>query len=163
MDIPPPGEVVSSSTHGATGDNGLQRDTPVESSSSKGKEDSAVKIAMETGISVLIGSSERETAPCPIKETEKLPPSNTSGQLCDIASNSMHDVAVCGAVKIDETQRTIDIDDKVTQRCPKESGLPPVLCESSEKQGDGVTISVIKDDKETLPNIHDKSSSKGNL
>lgn len=163
MDIPPPGEVVSSSTHGAIGDNGLQRVTPVESSSSKGKVDSAVKIAMETGISVLIGSSERETAPCPIKESKKLPPSDTSGQLCDISSNSMHDVAICGAVKIGETQRTID--DKVTQGCTKESGLPPVLCESSEKQGDGVTISVIKDDKETLPKIHDKSSSKelGNL
>lgn len=154
MDNPPPGEVVSSSTRGASGDHDFQRVAPVESSSAKGKEESAVKIAVE-----------QETAPCPIKETEIFCPSDTSGQsLCDVASNSIHDVGIFGAViKIGETQRTID--DKVTQGCTKESGVPPVLCESSEKQGNGVTISVIKDDKETLPKIHDKSSSKelGNL
>ncbi|MCI11151.1 serine-rich adhesin for platelets-like, partial [Trifolium medium] len=157
MNDPPPSEVVS--IHGATGDNDIQRVTTVESSSAEGKEEIATETTKEAGISALVGSSEQETAPCPVKETEKLHPSDTSGHLiCDMASDSIHDIGTHGVAKIGEPQRAID--EKVTQDCTEEISIPPVLCESSEKQGDGVTISVIKDDKETLPEIHDKSSSK---
>ncbi|GAU29323.1 hypothetical protein TSUD_226940 [Trifolium subterraneum] len=157
MNDPPPSEVVS--IHGATGDNDIQRVTTVESSPAEGKEKIATKTTEEAGISALVGSSEQETAPCPVKETEKLHPSGTSGHLiCDMASDSMHDIGTHGAPKIGEPQRAID--EKVTHDCTEEISIPPVLCESSEKQGDGVTISVIKDGKETLQEIHDKSSSK---
>ncbi|CAJ2645808.1 unnamed protein product [Trifolium pratense] len=157
MNDPPPSEVVS--IHGATGDNDIQRVTTVESSYAEGKEENATETTKEAGISALAGSSEQETAPCPVKETEKLHPSDTSGHLMgDMASDSIHDIGTHGVAKIGEPQRAID--EKVTQDCTEEISIPPVLCESSEKQGDSVTISVIKDDKETLQEIHDKSSSK---
>ncbi|XP_012574498.1 protein SWOLLEN 1-like isoform X3 [Cicer arietinum] len=154
MNDTPPSEVVS--THGATGDNNVQRVTTVELSSSEGKEEIDMKIAEEAGIPIIARSSEQEIAPCPVKETEKL---HTSGHLiCDMESDSMLGVGMHDAAKIGEPQKTID--DKATQECTKEISKPPVLCESSEKQGDGVTISVIEDDKETLQEIHDKSPSK---
>lgn len=160
-DPPPSSEVVS--THAATGHNDFQRTTPVESSSAEGKEESVVKIAEEAGKTTLVESSEQDTAPCPVKETEKHHPSDTSGQLLhDMTSNRMHDVGTC-AVKIDEPLKTIDV--RIAQEYTKEIGMPAVLCESSGKQADGVTISFFKDDKETLLENHDKSSSKklGNL
>jgi hypothetical protein len=157
MNDPPPSEVVS--IDGATGDNDIRRVTTVESSSAEGKEEIATETTEEAGISALVGSSEQETAHGPVKETENLHPSGTSGHLiCDMASDSMHDIETPGTAKIGESQRAID--EKVTQDCTEEISMPPVLCESSEKQGDGVTISVIKDDKEPLQESHDNSSSK---
>lgn len=91
-------------------------------------------------------------------------PSDTSIELLrDPASGYLHDVGTCSAVKIGESQGTID--DKVIQECTKEIGIPPVLCESSEKQGDDLPVSITKDDKETLNENDDKSSPKklGNL
>jgi len=200
MNDPPPSEVVS--IHRATGDNDIQRVTTVESPSAEGKEEIETTITEKAGISALVGSSERETAPCPVKETEKLHPSGTTGHLkcdmtvteeagisalvgsseqetapcpvkeaeklhpsgttghliCDIATDSTPDVGTHGAAKIGEPQRTTN--EKVAEECTKDISMPPVLCESSEKQGDGVMISVIKDDEETLQEVHEKSSSK---
>lgn len=90
--------------------------------------------------------------------------SDTSIELLrDTASGYLHDVGACSAVKIGESQGTID--DKVIKECTKEIGVPPVLCESSEKQGDDLPVSITKDDKETLNENDDKSSPKklGNL
>ncbi|CAI8589138.1 unnamed protein product [Vicia faba] len=154
MNDPPPSEFVS--IHGPTGDNDIHRITTVESSSAEVKEENAMKITEETGISALVGSSEKqETAPYPVKEIEKLHPSGTSGHLI---SHSMLDVGTHGAAILGEPQRTID--EKVTQECTKEISVPPVLCESLETQGAGVTISVINDDKDILQETHDKSSPK---
>ncbi|CAK8539492.1 unnamed protein product [Lathyrus sativus] len=154
MNNPPPSESVS--IHGPTGDNDPQRVTTVESSSAEVKEENAMKITEETGISALVGSSEQETAPYPpVKEIEKLHPSGTSGHLI---SHSMLDVGTHGAAILGEPQRTID--EKVTQECTKEVSVPPVLCESLETQSAGVTISVINNNKEILQETYDKSSPK---
>ncbi|XP_050907061.1 uncharacterized protein LOC127120606 isoform X4 [Lathyrus oleraceus] len=154
MNDPPPSESVS--IHGPTGDNDIQRVTTVESSSAEVKEENAMKITEETGISALVGSSEQETTPYPpVKEIEKLHPPGTSGHLI---SHSMLDVGTHGAAILGELQRTVD--EKVTQECTKEFSVPPVLCESLETQSAGVTISVINDDKEILQETHDKSSPK---
>lgn len=154
MNDPPPSESVS--IHGSTGDNDIQRVTTVESSSAEVKEENAMKITEETGISALVGSSEQETAPYPpVKEIEKLHPPGTSGHLI---SHSMLDVGTHGAAILGEPQRTVD--EKVTQECTKDFSVPPVLCESLETQSAGVTISVINDNKEILQETHDKSSPK---
>ncbi|XP_058778194.1 uncharacterized protein LOC131652367 isoform X2 [Vicia villosa] len=145
----PPSDFVS--IHGPTGDSDIQRVTTVESSSAEVKEETAMKITEETGITALVRSSEQETAPYPVNEIEKLHPSGTSGHLI---SHSMLDVGTHGTAILGEPQGTID--DKFTQ----EISVSPVQCESLETQAAGVTISVINDDKEILQETHDKSTPK---
>lgn len=83
--------------------------------------------------------------------------------LCETVDDCLHNVGTSGTVKIGEPQGTLD--DKVIQECTKEIGMPAVPHEVTEKQGDDITVSLIKDDKEILQENHDKSSSKtlGNL
>lgn len=149
----PPSDFVS--IHGPTGDSDIQRVTTVESSSAEVKEETAMKITEETGITALVRSSEQETAPYPVNEIEKVHPSGTSGHLI---SHSMLDVGTHGTAILGEPKGTID--DKVTQECTKEISVSPVQCESLETQAAGVTISVINDDKEIIQETHDKSSPK---
>ncbi|XP_061368295.1 uncharacterized protein LOC133311286 isoform X2 [Gastrolobium bilobum] len=157
IDVPPPSKVVS--RREITGHSDFQRITPVESSCAEEKEESSVKIDEEAGISTLAGSSEQETASCPVTASEKHHSSDTSRQLlCERASDCLHIVETDGAVKIGEPQVIIDV--KVIQECTKEIGVPPVLCESSDKQGDGATVSLINDGKEAVQENHEKSSSK---
>ncbi|XP_020216383.1 uncharacterized protein LOC109800099 isoform X2 [Cajanus cajan] len=138
IDISPSSKVVS--THEVTSHNDFQGITPVGSSSAKEKEASTVKEAEEAGTSTL-GSSEQEIAPCHVTATEKHYSSNTSS----------------GAVKIGEPQGTTN---EVIQECAKETSMPQVPCALSEEQSDGVTVSVIKDDKETVQENPDKSLSE---
>ncbi|RDX90454.1 hypothetical protein CR513_27676, partial [Mucuna pruriens] len=154
IDIPPSSKVVS--THEVTSHNDFHGITPFGYSSAKEKGESTIKEAEEAGTSTLVGSSE-ETAPCPVTGTEKHHSSDSSRQLsCD--STCQLKVGTSSAVKIGEPQgRTID---KVIQECAKETGMPQVPCASSEKQTDDITVSLIKDDKETVQEIPDKSSSE---
>ncbi|XP_027361724.1 uncharacterized protein LOC113869548 [Abrus precatorius] len=154
IDIPPPPSKVVS-THEVTGHNDFQGITPVESSSVKEKEESTVKIAEDAG--TLVGPSEQETAPCPVAGTEKLSVDASKQPLCDVASD-VHNIGTSGAVKIDEPQGTSN--DEVIQECAKETVMSQDLCVSSEKQGDCVTISSLKNDKETVQDNPDKCSSK---
>ncbi|KAL2348165.1 hypothetical protein Fmac_002165 [Flemingia macrophylla] len=135
----PSSKIVS--THEVTSHNDFQGITPVGSSCSKEKEASTVKESEEAGTSTL-GSSEQETAPGHVTGTEKHYSSDTSS----------------GAAKIGESQGTTN--DELIQECAKETTMPRVLCSLSEKQSDGVTVSVIKDDKETVQENPDKSSSE---
>ncbi|KAE9613141.1 putative Agenet-like domain-containing protein [Lupinus albus] len=129
IDIPPP-SMKDVSTHEITGHNDFQRINPVVCSFVDEKEESASKLAEKTSISIPLGSSDKETAPCPDIETEKRHSYDTSGQqLC-------------------ETE------------CTEEIGRSPVSRELTEKRSDGIAVSIIKNDKETLQVNHDQSSSK---
>ncbi|RDY01753.1 hypothetical protein CR513_14880, partial [Mucuna pruriens] len=92
-----------------------------------------------------VGSSEQETAPCPVTRTERQDFLDTSRQLlCKTVSNCV----TTASEKKDEPQETPSV--KVDQECTKEVGVAAVLCESIEKEGD----------KEAIQENHDKSSSK---
>ncbi|TKY70821.1 Tudor, plant [Spatholobus suberectus] len=145
IDIPPSSSKVVS-THEVTSHNDFQGMAPVGSSSAEEREESTVKEAEEAGRSTLVGSSEHETAPRPVTGTEKHHSSDTSRQLlCD--SDHQHNVGTSGAVKIGEPQGTTN--DKVIQECA-----------TSKKHSDGVRVLLIKDDKETVQENPDKSSSE---
>lgn len=158
VDIPPSSKVVS--THEVTSHNEFQGITPVGYSSAEEKREFTAK-AEEAGTSTLVGSSELETAPCPVTGTEKHHSSDTSRLLLR-DSDCQHNVGT-SAIKIGEPQGTAN--DKVIQECAKETGMPQVLCASSEKQSDGVTVSLVKDGKDTVQENPDESSSEklGNL
>ncbi|KAL2669113.1 hypothetical protein AAZV13_01G168000 [Glycine max] len=153
VDIPPSSKVVS--THEVTSHNEFQGITPVGYSSAEEKREFTAK-AEEAGTSTLVGSSELETAPCPVTGTEKHHSSDTSRLLLR-DSDCQHNVGT-SAIKIGEPQGTAN--DKVIQECAKETGMPQVLCASSEKQSDGVTVSLVKDGKDTVQENPDESSSE---
>ncbi|XP_019445049.1 PREDICTED: uncharacterized protein LOC109348895 isoform X2 [Lupinus angustifolius] len=158
IDIPPP-SLKDVSTHEITVHNDFQRINLVVCSSVDEKEESASKIAEKTSISTPLGSSDKETAPCPDTETEKLHSSDTSGQLlCETVNDCLHNVGTCGTSNTDEPQGSPDV--KVFQEYTEEIGRSPVSCKLTEKRSDGIEVSSIKNDKETLQENHDKSSSK---
>lgn len=155
-DIPPFSQVVSS--HEGTSHNDFQGITPVGYSSAKGNEESAGKEAEEAGPATIIGSSERETGPCPVvTEDEKTQSSDISSQLLS------ENLGTISAVKIGEPQGTKN--DKVIQESAKEISIPQVICASLDNKSEGVALSSIKDDKETVQENPDKPSSEklGNL
>ncbi|XP_061337001.1 uncharacterized protein LOC133284060 isoform X2 [Gastrolobium bilobum] len=157
IDVQPPSRIVS--THEVTDHHEIQRVILVGSASVDKTEDSEAKIAEETGISLSVGSSEQEFAPCHVTRTEKHKFSDTSSQiLCETVSSCLQNLGTTPNEKISEPLETLS--DKVDQECTNEVGVGPVLCESREKQGDEVGLSVIKDDEETIQKNHDKSSSK---
>ncbi|BAU00437.1 hypothetical protein VIGAN_10203200 [Vigna angularis var. angularis] len=150
-DIPPLSEVVSS--HEVTSHNDFQGITPVGYSSAKGNEESAGKEAGEACPATIIGSSERETAPCPVDTgAEKTQSSDISSQLLS------ENLGTISAVKIGEPQGTKN--DKVIPECAKEISIPQVICASSDNKSEGVAVSSIKDDKETVQENPDKPSSE---
>ncbi|KAG4987597.1 hypothetical protein JHK85_030580 [Glycine max] len=153
IDIPPSSKVVS--THEVTSHNEFQGITPVGNSSAEEKGESTAK-AEEAGTSTLVGCSEQETASCPVPGTEKHHSSDTSRQLLH-DSDCLHNVGT-SAVKIGEPQGTAN--DKVIQESAKETGMPQVLCASSKKQSDVVTVSLVKDDKKTVQENPNESSSE---
>ncbi|XP_027912993.1 uncharacterized protein LOC114173009 isoform X1 [Vigna unguiculata] len=156
VDIPPFSEVVSS--HEVTSHNDFQGITPVGYSSAKGNEESAGKEAGEAGPSTIIGSSERETAPCPVvTEAEKPQSSDISSQLL-CGSDSQQILGTISAVKIGETQGTEN--DKDIREFAKEISIPQVMCASSDNKSDGVAVSSNKDDNETVQENPDKPSSE---
>ncbi|KAK7406270.1 hypothetical protein VNO78_07893 [Psophocarpus tetragonolobus] len=160
IDIPPSSKGVS--THEVTGRNDFQGITPVGYSSAKERVESTVKVAEEAGTSNLAGSSELETDSCPVTGAEKHNSSDTSRQQFH-DSGCQQNVGTNSSIKIGEPQGTTD--DEVIQQCTKETGMPQVLCASPEKQSDGFTVSLIKDDKDTVLENLDKSSSEksGNI
>ncbi|XP_057449804.1 uncharacterized threonine-rich GPI-anchored glycoprotein PJ4664.02-like isoform X4 [Lotus japonicus] len=133
-------------------------DNRVGSVSSFGVVASLAKSTVLGVVSSPLSADSRETELTPSTVSINVIPSNNSELLRDTASGYLHDVGACSAVKIGESQGTID--DKVIKECTKEIGVPPVLCESSEKQGDDLPVSITKDDKETLNENDDKSSPK---
>ncbi|XP_022643121.1 uncharacterized protein LOC106777518 isoform X3 [Vigna radiata var. radiata] len=150
-DIPPFSQVVSS--HEGTSHNDFQGITPVGYSSAKGNEESAGKEAEEAGPATIIGSSERETGPCPVvTEDEKTQSSDISSQLLS------ENLGTISAVKIGEPQGTKN--DKVIQESAKEISIPQVICASLDNKSEGVALSSIKDDKETVQENPDKPSSE---
>lgn len=155
IDVPPPPSRVLS-THEVADRNEIQRMTPVESVSFDEKVDSEAKNP--------VGSTEQEIALCPVIGTEKHNVSDTSRQLsCETVSNCLQNLGANATVKIGEPQGTLS--DNVNQECTKEVGVAPVLCESTEKQGDEVTVPFINDGKEAIKENHHKSPLKisGNL
>ncbi|XP_017421394.1 uncharacterized protein LOC108331249 isoform X2 [Vigna angularis] len=116
---------------------------------------SEAKVAYEASSTLPVGSSEQETAPCPDTGTKKLHFFDTSRQpLCETISSCV----TTASGKMDKPQETPG--DKADQECAKEAGEALVLHESIEMGGDEVSISFTKDDKEAIPEFHDKSSSK---
>lgn len=134
----------------------IQKMKLVGSASVEEKEDSEVKITEEAGISFPVVSSEQEVDPCPVTVTEKQ-------KLCETASSCLQNMVTTATEKIGEPQEILS--DKVDQECTKEVGVAAVLCESIEKHGNEVTVSVIKEEKEGMQEHHDKPCSKvpGNL
>ena len=115
---------------------------------------SEAKIAHDASSALPVGSSEQETAPCPVTGTEKLHFSDTSRQPLYETINSS---VITASGKMGKPQETPS--DKVDQECAKEVGVTLVLREPIEKQGDKVAVSFTKDDKEAVQEFHDKSSS----
>ncbi|XP_012573634.1 protein SWOLLEN 1-like isoform X3 [Cicer arietinum] len=127
----------------------------VGSASVDEKEDFEAKIAEEEGISLPLGSSEQEVDPCPIVGTEnKKNSDNTRHILCETDTIRLHNLDTTATEKIGEPQETQS--GKVDHKCTKAAGVVAVLCESIEKQGDKVTVSFIKDDKEAIQEHQDK-------
>ncbi|XP_027921532.1 uncharacterized protein LOC114179400 isoform X5 [Vigna unguiculata] len=116
---------------------------------------SEAKIAYEASSALPVGSSEQETASCLDTGTEKLHFSDTSRQPLNETISSCVTTA---SGKMDKPQEAPS--DKADQECAKEAGVGLVLHESIEKQGDEVSLSFTKDDKEAIQEFHDKSSSK---
>lgn len=151
-------------THEVTGQGETQRMKLVGSASVDEKEDSEAKIAEEVDVPLPVGSSEQEVDHCPATGTEKQKNSDTSRQLsCETASSFLQNLGTTAAEKIGEPQETLS-DNKIDQECTKQVGVAAVLCKSIEKQGDEVSVSLIKDDK-AMEEHHDKPCSKlsGNL
>ncbi|KAK8471422.1 hypothetical protein PHAVU_003G221300 [Phaseolus vulgaris] len=115
---------------------------------------SEAKIAHDASSALPVGSSEQETAPCPVTGTEKLHFSDTSRQPLYETINSS---VITASGKMGKPQETPS--DKVDQECAKEVGVTLVLREPIEKLGDEVAVSFTKDDKEAVQEFHDKSSS----
>lgn len=120
----------------------------VESASVDEKEDFEAKIDKEAGDSFPVGSSELEVDPCPVAGTKS-----------EKNSDNLH---ITATKKIGEPQERHS---EVDHECTKDSSMATDLCESIEKQGDEVTVSFIKDDKEAVEEHRDKPCSKlsGNL
>lgn len=130
MDVPPPSSNVVL-IHEVIDQNIVQRTTaPVVSTSIDEKQDSS-KMAEVVGISNLVGSTENKTS-------------------CFVSGTSTE--------KNSDSQRTLV--DKVIQECARLSGMSPVPCGSSVKQGDEVAVSFDKHDKEIVPESRRKHSSK---
>lgn len=150
------------STHEVTADYEVQRVKLDGSASIDGKEESEAKIAEEASSSVPILSPEQDVASCPVTGTEKQEFSDTSRQLEKVSSCGQKS-GTTATEKIGEPQEAVT--NKVDQECIKEVGLSAVLCESKEKQGDGIAVSFIQGDKEAVLENHDKPCSKlpGNI
>ncbi|KAI4327133.1 hypothetical protein L6164_019632 [Bauhinia variegata] len=133
--------------------------TPVGSSHVNEKEHSVAKIAEKADISTTVGSSEKETAPFPVSETDKHQSCDNSGQLlCETVNVCPQNMGNDITEKISETQGPHS--DKVIQECTKESGASPQLRESISEQGDEVTVSFDKLGKENVQENYDKLPSK---
>ncbi|XP_027336219.1 uncharacterized protein LOC113850075 isoform X3 [Abrus precatorius] len=154
VNVPPAPSRVGS-THEVADHYEVQGVMLVGSASIVEKEDSKAKIVDEASMSLPVGSSEQETAPCPVTGTQKLDFSVASRQLLD---ETLSSCVITATEKIDEPQETLS--DKVHQECTKEDGVSAVLWESVEKQVDEVAVSFTEDDKEATQENHDKSSSK---
>lgn len=121
----------------------LERMKHVESASVDEKEDFEAKIDKEAGDSFPVGSSELEVDPCPVAGTKS-----------EKNSDNLH---ITATKKIGEPQERHS---EVDHECTKDSSMATDLCESIEKQGDEVTVSFIKDDKEAVEEHRDKPCSK---
>ncbi|KAK7265938.1 hypothetical protein RJT34_33563 [Clitoria ternatea] len=153
VDVPPPSRVLSSNE--VIDHYEVQGVMPVGSASVDEKEDSESKIADEASISLPIASSEQEAAACSISGTQKQDFSDTSRQLlCEPASSCV----TTATEKIGEPQEAMG--GKVDLECKKEVCAAVVLCESMEKLGNEVAVSLTGEDKEAIQENHEKSSSK---
>ena len=158
VDVIPTSSTVES-THDVTNHIEIQRMTVDESASVDAEAGCETKIAEEAGISAPVGSTQQEVAPCPVTGIESHILSDTSKQLLgEAVNNCLQNPVTTGAEKFSESQAKLS--DNGNQECTKEVGMTSVLWESTEKQGDEVAVSFIKDDKEAIQENHDKSSSK---
>ncbi|XP_058765005.1 uncharacterized protein LOC131638461 [Vicia villosa] len=140
-------------------DHELKRMKHVGSASVDEKEDFEVQIVEEAGISFPDGFSKLEINPCPVAGNENTKISDYTRQLLWETHNScLHDLDTSATESIDEPQKIQS--GMVDHECTKEASVVAVLCESIEKQGDEVTVSSIKDDKEAIQEHHDKPYSK---
>ncbi|KAI4315247.1 hypothetical protein L6164_028077 [Bauhinia variegata] len=132
---------------------------PVGSSSVDEKEHFVAKIAEKADISTPVGSSEKETAPCPIPKTDKHQAYDNSVQLlCETINDCQQNVGMDISKRISETQGVPS--DKVIQECTKDIETSPLLCESISKQGEEVAASSSEQDKEKVQENYEKLPSK---
>ncbi|CAI8609577.1 unnamed protein product [Vicia faba] len=137
----------------------LKRMKHVDSASVDEKEDFEAQIVEEAGISLPVGVSKLEVDPCHVARNENKKNSDNTGHiLWETDNNSLHNLDTSATESIGEPQEIQS--GMVDHKCTKESSVVAVLCESVEKQGDEVTVSFIKGDREAIQEHHDKPYSK---
>ncbi|WVZ22482.1 hypothetical protein V8G54_001026 [Vigna mungo] len=115
---------------------------------------SEAKVAYEASSALPVGSFEQKTSPCPDTGAKKL-------HFLDTSRQPLYErISSCVTTASGKMDKPHEPSDNADQECAKEAGVTPVLHESIEMPGDEVSISSTKDDKEAIPEFHDKSSSK---
>ncbi|XP_050871446.1 uncharacterized protein LOC127074188 isoform X3 [Lathyrus oleraceus] len=137
----------------------LKRMKHVGSASVDEKEDVKAQIVEEADISLPVGFSKLEVEPCPAAgNVNKKNSDNTEHILCETDNSCLHNLDICATESIGEPQEIQS--GMADHECTKEATVVADLGESNEKQGDEVTVSFIKDDKEAIQEHHDKPYSK---
>ncbi|XP_058757717.1 uncharacterized protein LOC131630977 isoform X2 [Vicia villosa] len=135
----------------------LKRMKHVDSASVDEKEDFEAQIVEEAGISLPVGFSKLEVDPCTVAGNDNKKKSDNTGHISwETDNSSLHNLDTSATESIGEPQEIQSVD----HECTKESSVVAVLCEPIKKQGNEVTVSFIKDDKEAIQEHHDKPYSK---